>query len=247
MGIKLKLLLLAFLWIPVAEAISESDAVKLLENADRARGSLKNGIQWDIELKSWEGSEVIERGFRVKSKDEDALSESTSPARNKGETFLFNGTHMWFYKTGLRKPVAISARQKLSGQAANGDIASIHYSKDYQPKVLRNEKVDGQECVVLELKAKSKNVTYDRINYWVSIKSRLGMKAEFLSLEGKPLKVATFEYKNIIKASGKSFPFVSRMDIVDAKNAKNKSSLTYTNPVEANLSSSIFKVNSLVR
>jgi outer membrane lipoprotein-sorting protein len=222
-------------------------AQELLKVSDRARGGLAGGLVWDIEIQSREDGEATDRSFHVKARGDDALAIATSPARNKGELFLFNDRTMWFFKPGLRKPVAISARQKLTGQAANGDIASTHYSRDYDGVIVREETFGGGNAYVLELKAKNKNVTYDQIRYWIGETSRLGLKAEFLSLEGKLLKTATFVYGNTVKVDGNTFAFVSQMTITDAKLADNRSTISYQQPQPEEIPPTVFNVNNLVQ
>ncbi|HUP58265.1 MAG TPA: outer membrane lipoprotein-sorting protein [Bdellovibrionota bacterium] len=223
------------------------DPVKLLAEADRARGGLVKGVVWDIDVESQEEGEQSVRSFKVKAKGVNASVEATAPARNKDEVFLFNDRTMWFFRPGLRKPVSISARQKLSGQAANGDIASTNYSKDYEGEITGEDTIGGEKCWVLELKAKSKSQTYDRIKYWIQKKGKLGVKAEFKTVSGETFKIGTFEYGNKISTSGGSFPFVSKMTIVDAKFPQNKSAITYKSPREQAIADSQFNVNNLAR
>jgi putative ABC transport system permease protein len=235
------------LLLPILTWAKDSPPEALLRSSDRARGGVSQGVTWNATLTSVEEGETSERKFTVKTKGDNALVEITSPSRNKGEKFLFNDTVMWFHKPSLRKPVSISPRQRNSGQAANGDIASIQYARDYTAKIIGKEKVNGEDTVVLELKAKSKSVTYDQIKYWISVKDSLGIKAEFLTLQGAPFKRAQFVYKNKIKSDGKEVPFISEMVIVDATFPENKSTLIYEAPTSATLSDSLFNVNNLSR
>ncbi|WP_413289746.1 outer membrane lipoprotein-sorting protein [Bdellovibrio sp. HCB337] len=241
-----KLLLVALLSGFSMHALAQ-DAGELLKASDRARGGIKGGVVWEAKITTVEDGESSERTFAVKAKSDDAHVESLAPARNKGEVFLFNDRNMWFFKPSLRKPVSISARQKLSGQAANGDIASTNYARDYTATVVGDEKVNGQDTKVLLLKAKSNQVTYDQVKYWVSKKDKLALKAEFMTLQGTPFKVATFEYKNTMAAEGKKFPFISKMVIQDSKFPANQSTIEYTKPQAEELSSSLFNVNNLSR
>lgn len=222
---------------------------ELLKEADRARGSVavQEGITWQVKVDSTgeDGTNTITYDLKVKG--DDALAEAVAPTRNKGETMLFNDRSIWFFKPGLKKPLAISPRQKLMGQAANGDIASTNYSRDYEGKITGTEKIDGEDAWKLELKAKAKNVTYDSIRYWISKKDRLGMKSEFLTVSGEVFKRATFEYKNKMPSAGKNLPFVSKMVITDALNPKNVTTLIYNNPKSEKLAESIFNVNNLTR
>lgn len=219
----------------------------LLKDSDRARGGVEQGISWNVKIKSWENDNETERNFNVKAKGNNAYVESSDMGRFKGESFLFNDRTIWFFKPSLKKPVSISARERLSGQAANGDIASTNYARDYTPTLLKKEKINDESVVVLLLKAKNKQMTYDQIRYWISEKEKLGIKAEFLTLSGKVFKIANFKYKNVITIKNKKFPFVSEMLIQDATQQNNKSILTYDKPAAEVVSDNIFNVNNMSR
>ena len=138
-------------------------------------------------------------------------------------------------------------RQKLVGQAANGDIASTQYARDYEATSAGEDTVGREKTWKLELKAKAKNVTYDRIRYWISQSERVALKAEFLTLGGEPFKVAEFKYGNSLSIKGEKYPFVSEMRIRDAHNAENVTTITYKNPREEPHSPGLFNVNSLMK
>jgi hypothetical protein len=234
---------------PAQAQASEPKPEDLLKDSDRARGSaaVADGISWEVVVDSNDGSTKSTVTYDLKVKANDALAEATAPARNKGEMMLFNDRNIWFFKPGMKKPLAINPRQKLLGQAANGDIASTNYARDYEGKIVATEKVDGQDAWKMELKAKAKNVTYDQIRYWVSKKDKVGIKAEFLTVSGDIFKRASFEYKNKIDVGGKQTPFVSKMTIVDAKNEKQTTTLNYKSPRPTKHADSVFNVNNLVR
>lgn len=225
-------------------AVSADD---LLKSSDQGRGGMNFGIQWAAEIETIENGERSVRSFDVKALDRDAHVEAKTPARNKGEVYIFNDRTMWFYKPALKKPVSISARQKLSGQAANGDIASTYYSRDYTPSLEKEEAFNGENCFVLILKAKTKNLTYDQIRYWISAKTKLAIKAEFLTLQGKPFKVGLLEYNNKLSIDGKTVSFVSKLTIYDSKFSENKSIINYSTPRLVNHPASLFNVNNLTR
>jgi hypothetical protein len=152
----------------------------------------------------------------VKATDDASVAETFEPARFKGSKLLQVGRNMWLTRPGLSKPIPISPRQRMSGQASNGDIAATNYAKDYEAQLTGEEAVAGEACYVLDLKAKHNRATYDKIRYWVSIKRSTGIKAEFYSVSGKLLKTAHFDYANSIQYDGQHVPFVSRMTIRDA-------------------------------
>jgi outer membrane lipoprotein-sorting protein len=231
-----------------AQANLPAGAVQeLMKASDRYRGGLVVGVTWNITITSVEDNDTTTSQYTVRAKGVNALAECTKPARCKGEVVLFNNRNLWFLKSGVKKPVAISARQRLSGQAANGDIASTNYARDYDAVYERDESVDGTPAYVLLLKAKDKNVTYDKIRYWISKSKKLALKADFLTLQGELFKSATFEYQNSLVSGGKKIPFVSGMKITDAAFPKNITTINYESPREEAHDDSIFNINNVSR
>jgi Outer membrane lipoprotein-sorting protein len=232
---------------PTSAAEPTPAAEPLLLDADRARGGLKDGITWQVEISALEDEQTTLDTFLVKARDNDCLAEATAPPRRKGELLLFNDRTLWFFKPGVRKPVSISARQKLTGDAANGDIATTRYARDYDGKVVGRESLDGAPMWKLELTARVANVTYDRIRYWISVDRHLGMKAEFLSLQGEVLKEARFVYGNKVVVDGKTYEFVSTMTITDPSIPGNKTVLTFGPPRPEAHAATLFNINNVVR
>lgn len=207
--------LLFTLWC--SATFAAPDAGTILEQSDRARGGGLPGIEWEIKLLSRDGAKVDEpQRLLVKAVDEASLADTLEPARFKGSKLLQIGRNMWLTRPGLSKPIPISPRQRMSGQAANGDIAATNYAKDYEAQLTQEEAMEGEPCHVLDLKAKHNRATYDRIRYWVAVKRGVGVKAEFYSVSGKLIKTALFEYNNAIEYEGRHVPFVSKMTIRDA-------------------------------
>ena len=197
---------------------AEPDAQQLLKSSDQARGGGLPGLIWEVETHNTGSGadEQVDQKLRVKAIETSSLAEVIDPPNSKGAKILQVDRNMWISKPGLKKPVAISPRQRLTGQVAIGDIAATNYVRDYTARYLREEPIDNEACHVLELSSANKQTTYDRITYWVSVKRGVAVQAEFLSLSGKKLKSARFEYGNTIQAGGKSIAFVSKMNIADA-------------------------------
>ena len=213
---KILLLLLALL-LCNSFAYAAPDAHSILKDSDQARGGGLQGIVWEIRLVSRDGERTDEpQRILVKAVDDSSVAETLEPVRFKGTKILQVERNMWLTKPGLSKPIPISPRQRMSGQASNGDIAATNYAGDYDAQLNATETLDGETCYVLDLSSKHKRTTYDRIRYWVSVKRVVGVKAEFYSVSGKLLKTARFEYSNTIEHEGRRLLFVSKMVIRDA-------------------------------
>lgn len=206
-----------FIFAVSGAVMAAPDAHSILKDSDQARGGGLPGIVWEIKLQSRDGERNDEaQRILVKAVDDSSVAETQEPVRFKGSKILQVDRNMWMTRPGLSKPIPISPRQRMSGQASNGDIAATNYAGDYDAELAGTENIGGEECHVLNLAAKHKRATYDKIRYWVSVKRVVGIKAEFYSVSGKLLKTATFQYGNTIEHDGKRIPFISKMTIRDA-------------------------------
>lgn len=200
-----------------ATAAAAPDAQTLLKQSDRARGGGLPGIVWTVTADSREGGRDLEsQVLEVKATADASLAETQKPARFRGNKLLQVGRNMWVTKPGLSKPIPVSPRQRMTGLASNGDIAATDYAGDYNGVLQGEEAINGEACYLLDLTARDRGATYDHIRYWIAKDRGVGVKAEFYSLSGKLLKVATFEYKQTIIYQGQSIPFISHMTITDA-------------------------------
>ena len=220
-------LLLVALAGAVVAAEGGATAESLLASSDRSRGGGLPGLAWTIEIVATDADGESRQVLTAIARDNDSRVDYTAPEKTKGQFVIILGRNMWFSRPGLRKPVPISPRQRLIGEAANGDIATTNYRTDYAPKMGPQETIDGELCQILELSAKAKNVTYDRIRYWVSLSRGVGVQAEFYTVSGKLIKRARFEYGNEISYSGDQVRFLSRTIISDAISPANRTVMTY--------------------
>ncbi|MCM2286370.1 MAG: outer membrane lipoprotein-sorting protein [Desulfobacula sp.] len=232
---------------PLAPAPMDLEkATALLAESDLSRGN-SSGLEWDIDIESQTEGDTEANSLTVLVKDTNCLAEYQSPANVKGRKLLMKDRNMWFIKPGLSKPVPISPRQKLLGGSSNGDIASTNYAGDYTIEHFTGEVLDGEPCMVYDLKAKNKNLTYDRIRYWVSQRTKTGVKAEFFTLSGKLFKTAVFEYDHKISLNGQERPFVSKMTITGAVVETEKTVMAYSRIRLRDISPSAFNLDLLVK
>ena len=230
----------------ISSAQTQMSPTEMLQKADEARGNAE-GIQWEIVIDSTEGGREQHRTLRVNARGYNSLADTLAPANVKGQKLLMQDRNMWFAKPGLSKAVPISPRQKLMGGAANGDIASTNYSGDYKITHTTEGKVNGDDCLILDLHAVDSRATYDRIKYWISKERVVGVKAEFYTVSGKMFKTATFEYKNTITINEKPREFISKMTITSAIIKEDVTAMHYNNAVIKKVSDATFNLNLLTR
>jgi hypothetical protein len=232
------------LWSSPALA-ADVDPDRILAESDRARGGGLPGVEWHLKLTSTDPENEDLRELAVKAVGDNSLATTVYPPRLKRAMLLQVERNMWYGRPDLRKPISISPRQKMTGQAANGDIASTNYYGEYTPTILREERVGEEDTYVLDLVGKNKWVTYDRIVYWVSKKRLVAVKAEFYTVSGKLIKTATFEHDNSIVYANRTSPFVSRIEIRDAINKANFSVLEYSDVKVRPLTAADFHISVL--
>lgn len=215
----------------------------ILKRADESRGNVV-GISWEVVIESVEAQRTTDTMvYNIKARGFDISGLSLEPPKYKGNKVLMTNNNMWFYKPGLSKPIPIAQRQKLLGNAAYGDIASTNYAEDYEPTVLPDETIEGEDCHVFDLKSKNDKTTYDRIMYWVSKKRLVGIKADYYTVSGKKFKTANMEFKNTVKVEGKTRPFISKITMRDTLINENVTYMSMNKPQLEALPDYIFNLN----
>ncbi|MEC5387241.1 outer membrane lipoprotein-sorting protein [Uliginosibacterium sp. H3] len=179
---------------PAFAAADEDSAKKIVEAADRVRFPAE-GFQVDINITSQAPDQTDElRKYRVLSKGNDnTIVMTVEPAADRGQILLMKARDLWLFMPSVSQPVRLSVAQRMTGEVSYGDLARANFSGDYTPKLLRTDKIDGEEYQVLELTAVDRGVTYARVLYWVRASNGYPHRAEFYSLSNRLLKTCRYE------------------------------------------------------
>ncbi len=130
--------------------------------------------------------------YSVKKGKDNVAMLYLSPASDKGRATLRKGDNMWLYIPNVGRPIRITSLQSVVGGVFNNsDIMRLDYSVEYNATF--NEKTDSQ--YILDLKAKTTSVAYDKLKMWVDKKSLLVEKVECYAASGTLIK--TLEFKEI--------------------------------------------------
>ncbi len=119
------------------------------------------------------------------------------PARDAGKLMLKNGNDMWFYDPTNKATVRLSPQQRLLGQAANGDVATVNLARDYKATLAATEDIqDGErktrKAHKLALLAVTPEVTYASIEMWVDVENNRPLKARFFAESSRLLKTVYY-------------------------------------------------------
>jgi hypothetical protein len=195
-----------------------------VRDADRYRRPADSFV-WKITITSAEAKKAPSvDGFEVYVKGGGrSFVRFVAPPRNVGRSLLALGRDLWIYLPDAGKPVRIPLSQRLVGQVANGDIARADYGGDYDATLIGEETVNGVACHVLDLKARSKEVTYAALKYWVAKDGRRPVKAEFYAGTGTLLKTGVFD--NFKTAGGRVL--ATRLTLADAIRRDRKSVMDF--------------------
>ncbi|MDB5816007.1 MAG: hypothetical protein JWN23_3124 [Rhodocyclales bacterium] len=192
-AIRLVLISLASL-TPVFATADDDAAKKLVETADRVRFPAE-GFQVDINITSRAPNQSDElHKYRVLSKGNDnTIVMTVEPAADRGQILLMKARDLWLFMPSVSQPVRLSVAQRMTGEVSYGDLARANFSGDYTPKLLRTDKIDGEEYQVLELTAVDRGVAYSRVLYWIHTSNGYPYRAEFYSLSNRLLKTCHYE------------------------------------------------------
>jgi hypothetical protein len=121
------------------------------------------------------------------------------PDRDRGKLVLFNGSDLWFYDPSSSESVRISPQQRLIGEAANGDVATVNLARDYGASLVGAESLSdadhvNRNCWHLNLAPRTSSAVYARIELWVEQQTMRPVKARFYAESGRALKIAYYHH-----------------------------------------------------
>lgn len=194
-------LALAAIGLPGARANSNGQALLVASDAVRNPGK---PFRVTVTLAEFErGKQVDSSVLHSYSRTVDetgqfaSLIQFVEPARDAGKLLLKSGSDMWFYDPSTKASIRISPQQRLMGQAANGDVVTVNFARDYKVQDTADETTaDGERrqrsAVKLTLVAAVPDATYPTIELWVDADSSAPIKARFMAESGRLLKTAYF-------------------------------------------------------
>ena len=130
--------------------------------------------------------------YSIKKGRDKMVALFLDPPSEKGRSSLRDGDNMWLYIPNVGKPLRITSLQSVVGGVFNNsDILRLDYNQEYNVAGVKEEKDE----YILELKAKTNSVAYDRLKMWVEKKNLVPIKIEAYAASG--LLIKTLHYSKI--------------------------------------------------
>jgi len=164
-----------------------------------------------------------------------------SPASEKGRATLRLGDNMWLYIPSVRKPLRITSLQSVVGGVFNNsDILRLDYGAEYNAAIVE----ETADRLILDCKAKTSTVAYDRLKMGVDKKTMVPLTIECYAASGMLIK--TLYYKEI-KDFGDGLRRPSTLETDSPLHKGYKSVMLYAKINKKDLADEVFTLNYLPR
>ena len=138
-----------------------------------------------------------------------SYTEYLAPAREQGTKMLKLEDQLWIYSPETDRIIQISGhmlRQSVMGSDLSYEdmMEDPNLLNHYTGKIDGEEKVDGRNCWVITLNAKTPDVTYQTQKVWVDQERFVPLKKEMYAKSGMLLK--KLELSDIEQIQGRWYP-----------------------------------------
>lgn len=213
-NVKIRLLMAAMVLLTAASAFSQEkiSGLQVIQNVyDRPAPKDQEGVltMTLINSRGDERVRTIKQFIKDYGKVEKKIMFFVKPADVKNTSFM-NWSYdqegkdddQWIYLPALKKVKRISSDSKsdyfMGSDFTYDDLGDRHPTDDTH-KILREEKLNGEDCYVVESTPKDPDYMYSKTVTWVIKDKWIGLKKEFYDEDGELLKTLTVEKYGKIK------------------------------------------------
>ena len=209
------LISVALLSFPPSAVAGKPDPTKLLEQMDYIlRGKSHDmTVTLDIKTKRWQRTYKI----RVWMKGvDDAFARVLDPPKTAGQGFLRLKTRLWQYLPTAERtvliPPSLMLDDFLGSDFSNDDFVKLSYfPRDYQSKIVNQEKMEGFDTYHLELLPHpDAPVTYGKLELWLRKKDSAPVRWDFYN--EKMERIRRLHYSEFHAFAKHEVPTVWRME-----------------------------------
>ncbi len=223
-----RFLILALLALAAVGAAFAQDVNKILKDLDEL-GDFDNqdfsAVYTIVSQKPGEKDSVSSVQLFRRDKKEQFTMIVLLPEVNKGQGYLREEDNVWFYDPTSRKFSFSSIKENIQdSEARNSDLTLRGFAVDYESSGVKEGTIGSIPVWIIDLKAKSDDVSYERLVLHVAKSQTVLLKEEAYSVSGRLMR--TTVYGKYVKLGGKQLP--SQIIILDELNPGERSQLTMT-------------------
>ncbi len=205
-----------FLWGGYSQSTQgELNPKAMIQNVFSRQGLLEGSWIIDISATSVQNNEINTAGVRVYFYNkEKQIVVFTAPEKLKDGSYLVIGYNTWMYEKKLKRPLRISAQQKLFGDAGIAETAGIDYVDDY--RILKM--IEHETTLEIDLKALDLKTAYQQAQIWLQRDDLKLKQIILMALNGKPLK--RLQYSNFQMINGHEMAKIEIQNLLYEKDRK---------------------------
>ncbi|MFW5962893.1 MAG: outer membrane lipoprotein-sorting protein [Bacteroidota bacterium] len=179
-----------------AQELSSREIMEKAEDQWQGEESSISRMTMKIIRPSWE--RTIKMKSWIKGRNY-ALTLITSPANERGQTFLKRENDMWHWMPSIDRliklPPSMMSEGWMGSDYTNDDILKeSSIVVDYNHKVIGEENVNGTTCYQIELIPKEDAaVVWGKVLKWISKEHFLQMKSEYYDEDGELVRTEIAE------------------------------------------------------
>jgi outer membrane lipoprotein-sorting protein len=224
------LIAVIFLTASMTGAAQSLSATDIIKKADEKFNGEKSSImtmsmtiirptwQRTVEFKNWS----LGRDY--------ALTLITSPAKDKGQTFLKRGTEMWSWNPSISRliklPPSMMSQGWMGSDYTNDDVLKeSSVVNDYTHEIIGEESVEGRACYKIKMIAKeAAAVVWGSQIRWIDKKEFLILRTELYDQDGSLIRT---EFGSQIRSmDGREIP--TRLELIPKEEPGNKTVVEIT-------------------
>jgi len=227
---------LCVLYIPYASALDANKLLGIVDKNLRPDSAEMYRKLINIEPDGDKKEFVL---YTVKKGREKVAGLFLSPPSEKGRATLRLGDNMWLYIPNVGKPLRITSLQSVVGGVFNNsDILSLDFSVEYDAVSMQ----ENNKGYLLDLKAKSPNVAYDKLLMTVHKEHKVPTEIKAYAASG--LLIKTLRYRGI-KDFGDGLVRPSILETDSPLNKGYKSVMIYAKVNRREFADEVFTLNYL--
>lgn len=217
----MKKIILTLVFMAISLMVFAVDAKEILDKVDN--NETYETIKFEGEMIIYLQGKKIEKSFSAVAKGKDNFFLEFNNPDDTGTKYMKKNGKLYVYTLDLEEPMAITGhmlKESMMGSDLSYEdtVDNLTLNEQYHAKIIEETELDGRPVWVIDLKAKTKTISYARRKIWVDKETYNGIKMELFALSGTKLKV--FKTNKIEKIKNKNYPV--EQEIIDLQRKDSK-------------------------